>query len=299
MLLRRLRGLAPIDLRASLSPLVASAQDPTIRLRDHAVVRAMASPEGPATLEVRREGSSFLARAWGPGAVWALETAPGLLGAHDDRTGFDPGYHEVLARADRTNPYLRIVRSGLVSDLLVATILAQRVTAGEAARSWTRMVRRWGRLAPGPHGLRLPPTAQELAATPYWAFHELGVERSRAQTISRACRRLSRLQEAVDLPPPDALARLCAIPGLGPWTAALVLRVAAGHADAVEVGDYHVKNHIGWALAGEPRATDERMLELLSPFAGHRGRAVRLLLASAPRAPAFGPRKRVVPVHHL
>lgn len=299
MRLRRLRALPPIDLRGSLSPLVASAQDPTIRLRDSAMVRTLDSPEGPATLELRREGCGFVARAWGPGATWALDAAPGLLGAHDDREGFEPQGHEAIARADRANPHLRIVRSGLVSDVLVATILAQRVTAGEAARSWTRMVRRWGRSAPGPHGLSLPPTAQELAATPYWAFHELGVERSRARTISRSCRRLARLQEAVHLPPSEALARLTAIPGLGPWTAALVLRVAAGHADVVEVGDYHVKNHVGWALAREPRASDERMLELLSPFAGHRGRAVRLLLASASRAPAFGPRKRVVPVHHL
>ena len=299
MLVRRLRGLPPIDLRRSLSPLVASAQDPTVRLRDQAVVRALSSPEGPATLELRREGDGFLGRAWGAGATWALDAAPGLLGAHDDRDGFEPWRHDVLARADRAHPSLRIVRSGLIHDLLVPTILAQRVTAGEAARSWTRLVRRWGRPAPGPHGLLLAPGADELAATPYWAFHELGVERSRAVTIARACRRLDRLQEAVDLPPPAALERLTAIPGLGPWTAALVLRVAAGHADAVEVGDYHVKNHVAWALACEARAHDGRMLELLEPFAGHRGRVVRLLLAGAPRAPAFGPRKRVVPVDHL
>jgi endonuclease III len=299
MPLRRLRGLPPIDLRRSLSPLVASAQDPTIRLREHGMARALTSPEGPAVLELQREGPDIVALAWGPGATWALETAPGLLGAHDDRSGFAPGRHEVVARADRANPYLRIVRSGLVGDVLVPTILAQRVTAGEAARSWTRMVRRWGRAAPGPHGLRLPPTPRELAATPYWAYHELGVERNRAETVSRACRRIDRLQEAVDMSPVDASSRLTAVPGLGPWTAALVLRVAAGHADAVEVGDYHVKNHVGWALAGEARASDERMLELLSPFAGHRGRVVRLLLASGPRAPAFGARKRIVPVHQL
>lgn len=299
MHLRRLRNLPPIDLRRSLSPLIASAKDPTIRLREHGIVRALSSPAGAAALELRREGGELVARAWGPGATWALEAAPGLVGVHDDRAGFEPQRHEAIARADRAHPYLRIVRSGLVGDLLVPTILAQRVTAGEAARSWTRLVRRWGRPAPGPHGLWLPPAAKELATTPYWAFHELGVDRRRAETVIRACRRLDRLQEAVDMPPLDAIARLTSIPGVGPWTAALVLRVAAGHADTVEVGDYHVKNHVGWALAAEPRASDERMLELLTPFAGHRGRAVRLLLTGTPRAPAFGPRKRVVPVHHL
>jgi 3-methyladenine DNA glycosylase/8-oxoguanine DNA glycosylase len=96
-----------------------------------------------------------------------------------------------------------------------------------------------------------------------------------------------------------AVARVCAVAGLGPWTAALVLRVAAGDPDHVEVGDFHVKHQVSWALAGEARGTDERMLELLAPYRGQRGRVVRLLLAAGVRAPAFGPRRRVVPVHRL
>jgi hypothetical protein len=47
---------------------------------------------------------------------------------------------------------------------------------------------------------------------------------------------------------------------------------------------------VAWALAGEPRGTDERMLELLEPYRGQRGRVVRLLEASGIRAPAYGPR---------
>ena len=54
---------------------------------------------------------------------------------------------------------------------------------------------------------------------------------------------------------------------------------AMGDPDAVAVGDYHLKNLVVHALAGEPRGTDERMLELLAPYAGQRGRVIRLLLA--------------------
>jgi 3-methyladenine DNA glycosylase/8-oxoguanine DNA glycosylase len=299
MLTRRVPVRGPLDLRRSLAPLVASANDPTIRLREHAVVRAWRSPEGPVTCELRLEGHGARASAWGPGATWALDAVGGLLGADDDTSGFEPAAHRMVARAAHARPGLRLVRTGMVADLLVPTILAQRVTAYEAARSWTLLVRRWGAPAPGPHDLRLPPTSATLAATPYWAFHDLGVDRARARTISRACARLGRLEQSVTMPSPAAMERLTALPGLGPWTAALVRRVSAGDPDVVEVGDYHVKHRIAWALAGEPRGSDERMLELLAPFAGHRGRAVVLLLSAGPRAPTYAGKRRITTVDQL
>ncbi len=66
--------------------------------------------------------------------------------------------------------------------------------------------------------------------------------------------------------------------------------VALGDADAVPVGDYHLPNLVSWALAGEPRGTDDRMLELLAPWAGHRGRVLRLLGRGVGHAPRYGPR---------
>jgi 3-methyladenine DNA glycosylase/8-oxoguanine DNA glycosylase len=299
MLTRRITVDGPLDLRRSLAPLVASAKDPTIRLRDHAAVRAARTPDGPATCELRRDGDAFVVSAWGPGASWALDAAPGLLGCEDERGDFDARAHPAVARADHLRPGVRMIRSRMIADRLVATILAQRVTAYEAARSWTLLVRRWGEPAPGPHGLRLPPSPERLAATPYWAYHGLGVDRARAMTIIRASSRIARLEEAVEMPSAAAMRRLTALPGLGTWTAALVRRTAAGDPDVVEVGDYHVKHQITWALAGEPRGTDERMLELLRPFAGHRGRATVLLLSAGPRAPRYAARQRVTTVDEL
>jgi 3-methyladenine DNA glycosylase/8-oxoguanine DNA glycosylase len=69
-----------------------------------------------------------------------------------------------------------------------------------------------------------------------------------------------------------------------------VVRVAYGDADAVSVGDFHIPNTVAWALAGEARGTDERMLELLEPFRGHRGRVCDLLAHGGIGAPKFGPR---------
>lgn len=89
---------------------------------------------------------------------------------------------------------------------------------------------------------------------------------------------------------PAAHARLQAFPGVGPWTAAVVALVALGDADAVPIGDYHLAHAVGYALEGTARSSDQRMLELLEPYRGHRGRVIRLLRLMGVSAPKFGPR---------
>jgi 3-methyladenine DNA glycosylase/8-oxoguanine DNA glycosylase len=69
--------------------------------------------------------------------------------------------------------------------------------------------------------------------------------------------------------------------------------VALGNADAVSVGDYHLPHMVSWALTGEPRGSDERMLELLEPYLGHRGRVLRLIGAAGIGAPRLGPRVKL------
>ena len=81
-----------------------------------------------------------------------------------------------------------------------------------------------------------------------------------------------------------------AVPGIGPWTAAEVGVRALGDPDAVSVGDFHLPNLVAYALAGEPRGSDTRMLELLEPYRGQRARVMRLLELSGIRPPRYGPR---------
>jgi 3-methyladenine DNA glycosylase/8-oxoguanine DNA glycosylase len=96
--------------------------------------------------------------------------------------------------------------------------------------------------------------------------------------------------EAVSGQDPAALGRrLQRIRGIGPWTAAIVTAVVLGDPDAVPVGDYHLPNTVAWWLADEPRATDERMLELLEPYQGHRWRVIRMAKATG-GAPKYGPK---------
>lgn len=171
---------------------------------------------------------------------------------------------------------------------MLRAVFEQKVTGKEAYRAYAATVRHFREPAPGPLPLLLPPEPAAVAATPYWVFHPFGVEQRRAETLRRAAAVADRLERCGDAA--EATRRLRAVPGIGPWTAAEVVRVAYGDPDAVSVGDYHVPNTVAWALAGEPRGDDARMLALLEPFRGHRGRVCVLLEAAGVQAPKYGPR---------
>ncbi len=291
---RRVEIDGPLDLRATLWPLVRGTGDPTMRLGTGVAWRAIRTPAGPATLRLEQRGPNLVfAEAWGAGADWALERAPGLVGADDAPGALVPRHRAVAAAAHRL-PGARIGRTGLVWDALLPAILEQKVTGGEARSAFWAIVRRFGEPAPGPQPsarpLMVAPPPSVLAGLPYHVLHPFGVERRRAEAIRRAAREAARLESLVDGPFSAAEPRLRAIPGVGAWTAAEVAIRAWGDPDAVSVGDFHLPNLVAWALAGEPRADDARMLELLEPYRGQRGRVIRLLELSGVRPPAFGPR---------
>jgi 3-methyladenine DNA glycosylase/8-oxoguanine DNA glycosylase len=291
---RTVRPALPVDLRLTFFPLRRGLLDPSMRLAEDEAWRATRTPEGPVTTHIRARPADgeVTMRAWGPGSAWALDAFPALAGADDTEEGFEPGTG-VVGELHRRLRGLRMGRSAAVVEALVPSILEQKVVGLEARRSYARLVRALGEPAPGPGaaaGLMVPPPASVLAATPSWTFHRFNVERKRADTIRRAGSYAARLEETVDMAPEDARRRLSALPGIGPWTAAEVALVALGDADAVSVGDYHLPHQVAWALAGEPRGDDARMLELLEPWRGHRGRVLRLIGMGAGAAPRYGPR---------
>jgi 3-methyladenine DNA glycosylase/8-oxoguanine DNA glycosylase len=291
---RTWRSPRPVSVLAVLGVFRRGAGDPAFgRGTQGAAIRAMQTPEGAVTLEVRCDPgeASILARAWGPGAQWALAHAPDLLGESDDDSGF-VAHHEPVAWAARRFAGWRVPRSGLVLDALVPAVLEQKVTGQEAFGGYRLLMRRFGHPAPGPSGesgLMAPPTAREWALVPSWEYLRAGVDPKRSATVVRAARAAGRLEAAVGLDPAAARSRLQAVPGVGGWTAAEVAQRALGDPDAVSFGDYHVARDIGWALLGTP-IDDARLAEVLEPYAGHRYRVQRLLDLAGYHLPRRGPR---------
>jgi endonuclease III len=279
----------PLDLRSTLVPLVRGNGDRTIRVTTERAWLTTRTADGPATVGLTSRLGTVVAEAWGPGAASALERCRGLFGAATGSLADGPD--GPVQRLARQHPGIRVLRTASVLDSLVAAIVEQKVTGSEAHHVWHGLVRRYGEDAPGPElGLRVFPSAATLARLPYWSYHELGLERRRAELIRAIASRPEAFEAIVDLPLDEAHARLRSVPGIGPWTASEVAVRALGDVDAVSVGDFHLPDLVAWTLAGEPRANDDRMLELLEPYRGRRALAVRLIEHGGPRIPRYGPR---------
>jgi endonuclease III len=277
----------PFDLFSTLAPIGIGL---SLRIHQNEAWRATRTPEGPSTIHVTYTAPMVEVEAWGPGAGWATAQAAAVCGEADDASGFQPR-HQLISDLHRRHPGLRLTRTHAVFEALVPVVLAQKVTTIEAHAGYRALVDGLGEPAPGPVRLKLPPSPQVLARTPYWTFHRFGIERRRAEVIIRAARSAYRLEETTTMDIASAYRRLEAFPGVGPWTAAKVALVALGDPDAVQVGDYHLPHAVGYALDGTVRSTDERMLELLTPYRGHRARVIRLLTISGISAPRFGPKQ--------
>jgi 3-methyladenine DNA glycosylase/8-oxoguanine DNA glycosylase len=279
------------DLVRTLAALAHGRGDPTIRVEPDRVRRATRTPDGPATEELVRVGHAVVARAWGRGATWAVGHAPDLLGLADLPAAFVPD-HPLLDELARRYAGIRIGRTDAVVEALVPAVLEQKITGDEARRTYRAIVRTHGEAAPGPLGLHLPPSAERLASLPYYAFHPLGLERRRAELLRRIGASAGRLEALTRLPPAEAGRQLQRLPGVGPWTAGEVGRAAFGDPDAVSIGDYHLPSLVCYALAGERDGDDARMLELLEPWRGQRGRVVRWLELGSRDLAGLGPARR-------
>jgi 3-methyladenine DNA glycosylase/8-oxoguanine DNA glycosylase len=280
-------------LAGSVGSLLVPRHDPCGGFVDGDFWLAARTPDGPATLHLARAGTELIATGHGPGAAWIIDRAPAYAGLHDSLDDFAglAAHHPLVARLAKTFAGVRMPATGRIFHRLLRAILEQKVTGKEAHHGYRAIVRHFGEPAPGPVPLLLPPDPAAVAATPYWTFHPFGVEQRRTQALLRAALVADRLEQCADSP--EATRRLTALPGIGPWTAAEVVRTTYGDPDAVSVGDYHIPNTVAFALAGEARGTDARMLELLEPFRGHRARVCDLLAAGGIGAPRFGPRMPV------
>ncbi len=294
---RVFRFAGALDLARTLAAQNAGAIDPTTRIGDLQAIRATRTPEGPATLVLQSEGDGVLrARAWGAGAAWALEHAAGWAGLEDDDSPFSEVPAELQALARRARG-VRLSRWPRLVEALILVVLEQKVSGKEARRAFRNLTRAFSEPAPGPFpDLWLPIAATRLAQLPPAALPPLGVLERSGATLREVGFRARRIEEAAAMSPEAAELRLRALPGIGVWTARSLLLRWLGEPDVVPLGDFHLPHRVAYNLAGERRADDARMLELLAPYRGQRGRVVHWVDLAGAVPPRRAPRAPLRPL---
>lgn len=274
----------------TLSVLAMGRLDPTLRVEDRQVRIARSTPDGSVSLRIVQRRDRILVEGWGEGVGWFEAHLERFLGFHDDPVGFRPEQRAIRDLWRRFDG-MHLPSLPRVFTRVVQIVLLQLVTFQEARDGWRRLAKDFGDPAPGPLQLRVPPSAQMLAATPDEEWSARGILPRQARTIRTLAKRVGRLENAAN-DGPGALRRwLEAVPGVGPWTIEYTLGSALGMADAVLLGDYNLPDTLAWLLAREPRASEARMLELLEPYRGHRFRVIRLAWLAGIHPPRRGPRR--------
>jgi AraC family transcriptional regulator, regulatory protein of adaptative response / DNA-3-methyladenine glycosylase II len=189
-------------------------------------------------------------------ALFDLDARPDLIAAHLRR---DPR----LAAAVRRAPGQRVPGAFHGFELGLRAILGQQVTVRAATTIAGRFVDAFGEplVTPYPGLRRLTPTPERVAEAAVDDIARLGIVSARARTILALAHAVVAGDLALDdhaHPDPDAaVARLSALPGIGPWTAHYIAMRALRWPDAFPKEDVAVRRGLGVATAAEAEALSQ------------------------------------------
>ena len=180
----------------------------------------------------------------------------------------------VVARAAALAPLPLTESTGSVFHDVVSCLTEQQIHCRSTKRLFERALARAG--------------IERVTPETFGAFATLGLAGVRLSQPRRDALAAAASFFASDrtdwhaLPDDDVRQRLAAIPGVGPWTADMVLLYTLGRPDVFPEGDYHLR-HAMAALYGidagpSARAVRERR-EIADGWRPHRSLAVRTLLA--------------------
>lgn len=191
--------------------------------------------------------------------LFDLSARPDLIAAH-------LGKDARLRHSVQKNPGLRVPGAFDGFELAVRAILGQQVTVKAATTLSGRFAAAFGEKieTPFPELTRLTPTAGRVAGTSVEDVAGLGIVRARSAciiTIARAFESGALRIEAGD-DPEAGIARLAALPGIGPWTANYIAMRALRWPDAFPKEDIAVRNNLG----GVSPKQAEQMSEAWRPW---------------------------------
>ena len=268
--------LAPIAFEPTFFMQTVGIGDPTARLADDQLTKTFETDAGGTVrVTIARAGAEGnVAVTWeGDPALFERWTTRHLPPA-DGYAEFAPS-HRLVRELHRSRPGLRLVRVPWLFDIAASCVLQQRVRWRDAVRNWRDLALRHG--TTGPLGQAFP-SARRVARLYPPQLEALGIDHARSRALIAVARAHAiHGLLALDADLAALRERLLALSGIGPWTTEMILGFGYGDPDAVPLGDIHLPHTVCKALAGELRGSDERMLELLAPFAGQRFRVTRLL----------------------
>ena len=215
--------------------------------------RTIRAGAAPGLLEVAAapDGRALLLRVAappGPGLDRIVRRVRRLFDLDADplRIGEDLARDPLLAAAVRARPGLRVPGAWDGFETTVRAILGQQVSVRAATTRAGRLVAALGKpISSGRSGLtHLFPAAADLARADLSRLGLPGARRKCLAAVARAVASGSlHLDGAASLE--DAVARLTALPGIGPWTAQYVAMRALGEPDAFPAGDLGLKRATG------------------------------------------------------
>jgi len=165
---------------------------------------------------------------------------------------------------------LRLSEPGFAS--LVSIVVSQQVSRASADAILGRLL-----------SLVDPLDAAGIRAGGEEALRAAGLSRPKQKTVLALADAV--LDDGLDLAAlalldgDDAMARLTALHGIGPWTAEVYLLFCAGHPDVFPAHDVALQSAVGHALGIAPRPGAKALYRLAESWAPWRGVAARLFWA--------------------
>lgn len=269
-------AIGPVDVGTSFFMSRMGMRDPTAKLSENLLVKVFSTRVGVARVTIKRSRAGIRIRVEGDFEPPEIEAWLELL-RRAERPALAAA-HPLLTKLHRASPGLRVLPVPWLFEMGVVSILQQRIAFSDARRQYVRLAELHGERTA--LGVAFPGAAR-LSRMPTWELERVGVDKKRARAIIQLAREerfrsfLSPLTSHAEL-----RRRLLHVRGIGPWTTDMTMGFGAGDIDALPLGDLHLPHLVAWVFDREPRGTDERMVELLEPYRGHRFQVVRLLLSS-------------------
>ena len=155
---------------------------------------------------------------------------------------------------------------------IAAIVVSQQLSTASASAIWGRLAAAYD-----------PFTPQSLIKARADRLARLGLSRSKIRALKEIARAIADgtldCEALPDMPADAAHAALCAIHGIGPWTADIYLLFCLGHPDAWPAGDLALQEGARLAFGLPARPTAKEAVVLAEPWRPLRGVAARLLWA--------------------